>query len=830
MAESSGVSFREGDKLKGMTNYYVWALKMRAILRAEGHWGLTEEPQTHTTYPVTIDGEFYTEAQLKKKRAIACRLILLSVTDDLIDLIAEFSNPALVWKTLKEQFHSGDQSQILTLMSQLQSLKLTERGAVDEYLKKARELKNRLGNMGEKLSDRNVNQIVLNGLPRSYESTIQTLSHLNASMTFEQLSASLMSESHRREHRNQKLGEDEALAATQTKQERHLNQGQGRGNHWQQSFRGRGYPMRGRMGNYFSARRGSFRPPFTGRPPVYCFNCGKPGHFARDCRLPKQSQRDDNASEGTTYANSAECFDSYLAQSYYYDPYYYGSWDNSPWYLDSGATGHIAADYHKLDSRPSTSGVEISEVKTGGGESHAVMGQGSATVRTPTGEIKLKPVKYVPSMTKNLISVGAIADCGNNVIFSNKECWIVNKQGDVIGSGLRDTSNGLYCFKNTDHALSTIQLNTTTLWHRHLGHLNYEGLYQLSKSNSVYGLPHIDRQHLICQCCLAGRQHRERFPRQSDTRVNKPGVRIHSDIIGPMQKMSLGGSRFILVFTDDYSRKSWVYFLKHKSETFCKFRKFKSKIELETGSKIQLLRTDRGGEYLSNEFKEFCATNGIHRELTQSHTPQQNGVSERRNRTIMERARSISHDCKLPIELWTEAVATATYLINKSPTRANHGVPPDARYFNKKPDVSNLRIFGCMAYVHIPKEHRQKLDSKTQRCLFLGYDDETKAYRLYDHIKKRVIISRDVIFDESKIGYQHLEITEFEDDSLDFPLTTGEGESTSCPEPAVTELIEVPTFQTPDETDHESRVQVDNLNTSRPLDSSPMQSQNSPTT
>ena len=104
MAESSGVSFREGDKLKGMTNYYFWALKMRAILRAEGHWGLTEEPQTHTTYPVTIDGEFYTEAQLKKKRAIACRLILLSVTDDLIDLIAEFSDPLWCGKHSKSSF------------------------------------------------------------------------------------------------------------------------------------------------------------------------------------------------------------------------------------------------------------------------------------------------------------------------------------------------------------------------------------------------------------------------------------------------------------------------------------------------------------------------------------------------------------------------------------------------------------------------------------------------------------------------------------------------------------------------------------------------------
>ena len=91
-----------------------------------------------------------------------------------------------------------------------------------------------------------------------------------------------------------------------------------------------------------------------------------------------------------------------------------------------------------------------------------------------------------------------------------------------------------------------------------------------------------------------------------------------------------------------------------------------------------------------------------------------------------------------------------------------------------------------MAYVHIPKEHRQKLGNKTQWCLFLGYDDETKAYRLYDHIKKQLIISRDVIFDKSKIGYQYLEITEFEKDSLDLPLTTREGELTSCPEPAVT--------------------------------------------
>ena len=124
-------------------------------------------------------------------------MILLSISDDLIDLIAEHSDPALAWKTLKEQFNLGDQSQILTLMGQLQSLKLNEGGNIEEYVRKARELRNRLSSMEERVSDQNVNQIVLNGLPRSYESTIQTLTHLDTNTTFEKLSASLLSESHR---------------------------------------------------------------------------------------------------------------------------------------------------------------------------------------------------------------------------------------------------------------------------------------------------------------------------------------------------------------------------------------------------------------------------------------------------------------------------------------------------------------------------------------------------------------------------------------------------------------------------------------------------------
>ena len=239
----------------------------------------------------------------------------------------------------------------------------------------------------------------------------------------------------------------------------------------------------------------------------------------------------------------------------------------------------------------------------------------------------------------------------------------------------------------------------------------------------------------------------------------------------PMPQPSLGGSRYILVSTDDYSQKSWIYFLQHKSEAFMKFRTFKQQVELEIGNKIRFFRSNRGGEYLSNGFISFCSNNGIMRELTQAHTPQQNGVSKRHNRMIMERARSMSHDCQLPIFLWTEAIAMATYLINRSPTKANLGKIPETKYRGIQPDISNLRIFGCLAYVHIPKEHRNKLDSKTQRCLFLGFGSETKAYRLYDQIRRKIIISRDVVFDESKVGYQYIRDSNSNKDGIQFSIS-----------------------------------------------------------
>ena len=233
--QNSNVSIREADKFKGLSNYYVWRLKLRAILRGESLWAFTEEEIRPEVYPVTIDGEQYTQIQLKKKKAATCKILTMVVVDDLVDTVAAHTDPALAWRALKNAFHSGDQGQVLGLISQLTTMRLAEGVPVEDYHKRARELRNKLISMEETVTDITLCQLTLNGLPRSFESTIQTITHQNIVLTFDQILASLFTETHRRESRTLQLGDDEALAVTYNQRNFAIHPGGG-----YSTFRGRG--------------------------------------------------------------------------------------------------------------------------------------------------------------------------------------------------------------------------------------------------------------------------------------------------------------------------------------------------------------------------------------------------------------------------------------------------------------------------------------------------------------------------------------------------------------------------------------------------------------
>src|ERR1044071_860365 len=225
----------------------------------------------------------------------------------------------------------------------------------------------------------------------------------------------------------------------------------------------------------------------------------------------------------------------------------------------------------------------------------------------------------------------------------------------------------------------------------------------------VNGLPKIGEIE-VCEGCVYGKQAKGSFPSGKAWRASEVLGLLHADLCGPMQTESMGGSRYFLLITDDQSRMSWVYFLKAKSEAFENFKKFKTLMGNQSGKKVKALRTDRGGEFLSKEFTEYCEEAGIKRELTAPYTPEQNGVAERKNRTVVEMARSMLKAKGMPNEFWCEAVATAVYVLNISPTRAVEGKTPYEAWKGNKPSIDHLRVFGCIAYSML--NLRSKLDEK----------------------------------------------------------------------------------------------------------------------
>jgi hypothetical protein len=180
------------------------------------------------------------------------------------------------------------------------------------------------------------------------------------------------------------------------------------------------------------------------------------------------------------------------------------------------------------------------------------------------------------------------------------------------------------------------------------------------------------------------------------------------------------------------------------------FKDFKAIVEKQSGYKIRTVRSDQGGKYTANDFEAFCTQQDIRHQTTPTYTPQLNGIAERKNQTILDMARSLLKAKKLPKQYWAEAVSCVVYLLNRCPTRSLQAVTPEEAWSGHKPSVTHLRVFGCVAYAKILDARRTKLDDKSEKCIFVGYGDRRMGYKLYNPITKKVIMSRDVIFEEDK--------------------------------------------------------------------------------
>lgn len=226
----------------------------------------------------------------------------------------------------------------------------------------------------------------------------------------------------------------------------------------------------------------------------------------------------------------------------------------------------------------------------------------------------------------------------------------------------------------------------------------------------------------LCDFCLKGKQTAVPFPTGQSRRATNKLELVHTDVWGPAPMTSRGGTNYFILFIDDYTRRVWLYLMKSKDQAFSRFLEWKAAAERQSGRKRKALRSDNGGEFTSSEFTNDLKKEGIKHEWTVPGTPQQNGVVERMNRTVLEKARCLRLNAGLPLSFWSDAVVNAVYLINRLPQKANNGDTAIKVWRGRDSGVNHLRIFGCPAYYLIPTDKRKnKLEAKSQRMIFLGY-------------------------------------------------------------------------------------------------------------
>ncbi|GJY54054.1 putative RNA-directed DNA polymerase [Tanacetum coccineum] len=314
-----------------------------------------------------------------------------------------------------------------------------------------------------------------------------------------------------------------------------------------------------------------------------------------------------------------------------------------------------------------------------------------------------------------------------------------------VVSVYRLVENGFVHTKRVKH-----YLDSTYLWHCHLAHINKKRIEKLQQEGLLKSTD--DESFDQCVSCLSGKMTRKSFPHRPERVTDLLGI-IHTDVCGPLRHVSRQGASYFITFTDDYSRYGYVYLLKHKHEVFETFKVFKNEVENQLGKTIKAIRSDRGGEYISQEFKDYLKANGIVQQLTPPYTPQHNGVSERRNRTLLDMVRSMMNLTTLPLSFWDYALESATRILNMVPTKKVDKTPYEM-WYGKVPNLSYLKVWGCEALVK--RDTPDKLEQRSVKCIFIGYPKETMGYYFYFPPENKIVVARYAEFFEKRLISQEI--------------------------------------------------------------------------
>jgi hypothetical protein len=288
------------------------------------------------------------------------------------------------------------------------------------------------------------------------------------------------------------------------------------------------------------------------------------------------------------------------------------------------------------------------------------------------------------------------------------------------------------------------------VWHARFGHQGFDGLNKLATKGMVCGMPCITHVEQLCEACLARKHRRAPFPQVAKNHATAPLELVHGDLCGPISPVTPAGNCYFLLLVDDYSRFMWIKLLCTKDEAADAICQFQAGVEVESQHTLRVFRTDRGSEFTVGEFMDWCADRGIKCHLTTPYSPQQNSVVKHRNQTVLGTTWCMLKGMGVLARFWGKAVSTIVFLLNRSHTRSIEGRTPYEAWHGIKPDVKFPRVFGCRAHAKVMKPDLKKLDDRSKPMVMVGYEPGRKAYRLYNPATKRVLVSRDVVFDKGR--------------------------------------------------------------------------------
>ncbi|KAL2249476.1 UNVERIFIED_CONTAM: Retrovirus-related Pol polyprotein from transposon TNT 1-94 [Sesamum indicum] len=472
--------------------------------------------------------------------------------------------------------------------------------------------------------------------------------------------------------------------------------------------------------------------------------------------------------------------------------------DLNTWIIDTGATNHVCANIALFHSFTKPVNPHFIYLPDGSKKSVQYVG-----IVQLNDDITLHNVFFVPQFSVNLISVSQL--CNHTLYqlhFTKENCFLQdleNKTSKVVAHLFKN----LYTFRQQSPSFTstvTVVGNnlasvncTSSLWHKRLGHASLQAIKHLVDIDT-------DATQTLCEVCHKAMQTRLPFP-TSVSHSCIPFELVHMDIWGPYTAFNLLGGTYVLTILDDYSRCLWTFILKQKSQVPATLKRFCSLVSNQFDRRIKTLRSDNGSEFINHECQSLCSELGIIHQSSCTYSPQQNGRVERKHRHLLNVARALLFQASLPIKFWGDAILTATFLINRTPSRLLEWKTPFELLYGHPPQFDHLRTFGSLCFATNINPHKSKFHPRALKCILIGYSMHQKAYKLFDIESHSVLFSRDVQFYEdvfpfSKVPAESvsplplpmvsLDATVPFQSSLDIPQHTMSETTSHAPNPTLT--------------------------------------------